>query len=158
MAQVIRILIVYSVLCGVLIHRAFSAYPPDPVSDTEWPYSSENSVAAVQTRFNTARTNENNQLGTSIPMMTLPSQAVWDSLNNGQKALWLINCEREDRGVAPLDGLEANVAGVAQYYAQYLMDNDAFSHNADGKNTLGTTQQQPCYQRLPRLSWLCRKS
>ena len=133
MAQVICVLIVCSVLSGVCIQPAFSSYPPDPASDTEWPSSSENSVADVQTRFNTARTNENIQLGISIPMMTLPSQEVWDSMGNGAKALWLINCEREDRGVAPLDGLEANAAGVAQYYAQYLMDNNAFSHNADGK-------------------------
>jgi len=65
-------------------------------------------------------------------MMTLPSQAEWNLKSDGDKALWLINREREDRGVAPLHGIEVNVTGVAQYYADYLMANDAFSHDADG--------------------------
>ncbi|HBZ55796.1 MAG TPA: hypothetical protein DEO88_10350 [Syntrophobacteraceae bacterium] len=54
-------------------------------------------------------------------------------MNDGEKALWLINRERVDRGLVPLHGIEANVTSVAQGYAQYLMDNDVFAHNADGK-------------------------
>ena len=110
-----------------------AAYPPDPPADYEWPYSSENSVAAIQNRFNAARNGENTQLGTSIPMMTLPSQSVWDQMGDGERALWLINRERTDRGIAPLDSTEPNVTGVAQDYAQFLLDNDAFSHDADGR-------------------------
>jgi hypothetical protein len=51
-----------------------------------------------------------------------------------EKALWLINRERIDRGITPLHGLEKNVTEVAQYYAQYLFDHDAFSHDADGNS------------------------
>src|SRR6185436_5378319 len=77
---------------------------------------------------------ENNQLGTSIPMMTLPSQTEWNSMSDGEKALWLINRERIDRGVAPLHGLETNVGSVAQYYADYLLDNNVWGHTADGRD------------------------
>ena len=110
------------------------AYPTDPTADTEWPSSSENTVAAIQTRFNTARTNENSQLGTSVPMITMPSQAEWDAMSDNEKALWLINRERIDRGVHPLHGIEDNVISVAQYYADYLMDNNLFAHDADGND------------------------
>jgi hypothetical protein len=55
-------------------------------------------------------------------------------MDNGQRAIWLINRERIDRGIAPLHGLEANVAEVAQNYAEYLMDNSAFGHDADGRS------------------------
>jgi uncharacterized protein YkwD len=109
-------------------------YPPDPLADLDWLYSTENSVAAIQNRFNAARANESSQLGISIPMMSLPSQSVWNIKSEGEKALWLINRERVDRGVAPLHGIEVNVTSVAQTYAQYLMDNDLFSHNADGRS------------------------
>jgi uncharacterized protein YkwD len=109
-------------------------YPTDPTADTDWPYSGENSVTDIQTRFNTARTNENAQLGTSVPMLTMPSQAEWNARSDDEKALWLINQERIDRGVAPLHGLETNVDTVAQTYAQYLLDNDAFGHTADGRD------------------------
>lgn len=65
-------------------------------------------------------------------MLALPSQAAWDALSNGEKALWLINAERADRGVMPLHGVESNVTSVAEYYADYLLVNDVFSHDADG--------------------------
>jgi len=54
-------------------------------------------------------------------------------MSDGQKALWLINRERIDRSVMPLHGIETNVTVVAQYYAQYLIDHNAFSHDADGR-------------------------
>jgi len=107
-------------------------YPPDPTADIPWSGDTF-SVADIQAAFNNARTTENAQLGTSTPMLTLPSQAEWDSMSDGEKALWLINRERIDRGVEPLHGLETNVTSVAQYFAQYLLDNDVFDHNADGR-------------------------
>jgi hypothetical protein len=63
----------------------------------------------------------------------MPSQGPWDAKSNGEKAAWLINQERVDRRVAPLSGVEANVTGVAQYYADYLLDNDTWGHDADGR-------------------------
>lgn len=109
-----------------------AAYPADPTSDTDWLYSFETKVADIQSRFNTARTNENSQLGTSVPMLAFPSQSEWDAKSDEEKALWLINRERIDRGLDPLQGLETNVTQVAADYAQYLLDTDTFSHNADG--------------------------
>jgi hypothetical protein len=109
------------------------AYPPDPITDIGWSAGYSN-VADVQSAFNHARAVENSQLGTSLPMLTLPSQSQWDALSNGGRALWLMNRERTDRGVMPLHGTEFNVTGVAQYYASYLLENDAWGHNADGRS------------------------
>jgi uncharacterized protein YkwD len=110
------------------------AYPSDPSSNIGWDSSGLPGVSGIQAAFNNARAVENSQLGISIPMLTLPSQAEWDAKNDGERALWLINRERIDRGVHPLHGLEANVTSVAQYYAQYLIDNNAWGHEADGRN------------------------
>jgi uncharacterized protein YkwD len=109
-------------------------YPADPVDDTSWPYSDESRVIDIQSRFNTARSNENSQLGSAIPMLAMPPQSDWDAKSPGEKALWLINRERIDRGIAPLYGLETNVGRVAQDYARYLLDHDAFAHDADGQS------------------------
>ncbi len=108
-----------------------ASYPPDPTTDIPW-NAGTSGVLDIQTAFNNARTQENAQLGLHLPMLTLPSQLAWDALSNSEKALWLINAERVDRGVMPLHGVESNVTSVAQYYAQYLLDNDVFSHDADG--------------------------
>lgn len=133
MKHLITISILTWLLTCITLEPAIAAYPVDPTSDTGWPYSSESTVAQIQNRFNTARSNENTQLGTSTPMMALPTQVIWDGFSYNEKAFWLINREREDRGVTPLHSTEDNVVSVAQYYAEYLMDNDAFSHAADGK-------------------------
>jgi len=108
-------------------------YPPDPSADIPWT-AGTSGVADIQTAFNYARTHENAQLGLHLPMLTLPSQTAWDALSNSEKALWLINKERVDRGVMALHGVESNVTSVAAYYADYLLENDVFSHNADGNS------------------------
>ena len=106
-------------------------YPADPISDIVWS-AGTSGVSDIQEAFNAARQAENSQLGISIPMLTLPSQSEWDMKSDGEKALWLINRERIDRGIEPLHGLEENITSVAQSYAQYLIDNDAWGHDADG--------------------------
>ena len=108
-------------------------YPSDPTLDITWS-AGTTGVSDIQTAFNDARQTENLQLGIAIPMLNLPSQAEWDAMTDGEKALWLINRERIDRGVHPLHGLEENVTSVAQYYAQYLIDNNAWGHYEDGNS------------------------
>ncbi len=106
-------------------------YPPDPTTDTEWPFPpAETTVEAIESRFNTARAAEN----ASLPELIMPSQAEWDSKSDTEKVLWLINEEREARGVLPLHSGEPNVISVAQDYAEYLLDNNEFGHEEDGKD------------------------
>ena len=90
-----------------------AAYPADLINDIPWSGGKTN-VADIQAAFDNARNGENSQLGTSLPGINMPTQSVWDSMSDGEKALWLINQEREDRGVDPLQGLEDNVTNVAQ--------------------------------------------
>jgi len=110
------------------------AAPPDPTGDYEWPYPPPGTLAGVQSLFNAARANVATQLGISLASMTLPSQSEWDVMTASEKALWLVNRERLDRGVPALQGVETNVIGVAQTYAQYLLDNDTWGHYADGRS------------------------
>lgn len=124
------------------IDIANAAFPTDPTANKPWSCNTS-SVANIECAFNEARKTENNQLGTSIPMLSLPDQGKWDTLSDGEKALWLINRERIDRGVAPLHGLETNVTEVAQYYAQYLMDNNTSGHSADGRNPWERLEDNP---------------
>jgi uncharacterized protein YkwD len=120
-------------------------YPLDPTADIGWSAGTAG-VADIQAAFNNARTQENAQLGLSLPMLSLPSQAEWDALSDNERALWLINAERVDRGVQPLHGVESNVAGVAQYYADYLLDNDTWGHDADGNNPWERLDTNPTIQ------------
>ena len=108
-----------------------ASYPPDPTADIPWT-AGTSGVLDIQAAFNNARTQENLQLGIHLPMLSLPSQSTWDGLSNGEKALWLINAERIDRSVMPLHGVESNVTSVAEYYADYLLENDAWGHYEDG--------------------------
>jgi len=118
------------------------AFPPDPTADIPWS-AGTSGVADVQAAFNTARAVENSQLGAAIPMMTLPGQSEWNAMSDGEKALWLINRERIDRSVLPLEDLETNVNGVAQYYADYLLDNNLWGHSADGRSPWERLEANP---------------
>jgi hypothetical protein len=117
----------------------------NPTADIDW-NGGTTGVADIQAAFNNARTTENTQLSTSIPMLTLPSQTQWDSKSDGEKALWLINKERTDRNIEPLLGLEDNVTDVAQTYAQYLLDNNQTGHEADGKTPPQRLEANPTIQ------------
>ena len=108
-----------------------AAWPADPGGDIPWLTSCGLSgVSSIECAFNYGREQEN----PSLPDITLPSQAQWDCMDAGARALWLINQEREARGVDPLHGLEANVMGVAQDYADYLLAHNVFGHYEDGRD------------------------
>jgi hypothetical protein len=105
---------------------------PNPTADIPWNpgYSGVNDIKAA---FNYGRTQENSQLGTSIPLInSMPSQSTWDGMSDNAKALWLIDSERQARGINRLHGYESNITQVAQDYADFLLDNDEWGHNADG--------------------------
>ncbi|MDM8520585.1 CAP domain-containing protein [Anaerolineales bacterium HSG6] len=106
-------------------------YPSDPINNIPWTGSMA-TVADIEQAFNSARQAENEQLGLNIPTLQLPTE--WNSLGDAEKALWLINQERADRGLMMLQGVEENVTQVAQAYAEYLLTNNAFSHTANGQN------------------------
>lgn len=109
-----------------------ASHPPNPTEDIAW-VGGMSGVVNIESAFNHARVVENEQLGTALPMLTLPAQEEWNRMSSGDKALWLINRERTDRGLLPLHGLEPNVTGVAQTYAQYLLDHQVWGHSEDGR-------------------------
>lgn len=121
--------------------------PPNLASDINWTdiggewnppgtlNATFNGVVDIKAAFDNARTQENIQLAaqpyTPMPMLTMPTQGEWDAMTPGQKALYLIDRERAVRNVPPMDGLEANVGFVAQWYADWLLANDAVGHSND---------------------------
>ncbi len=85
-------------------------------------------VGSIENAFNIARAGDS----TVNVLLELPSQATWDAMNDQEKALYLLNRERYDRGIKPFEGYSADVTGVAQNYAQHLYDTSTFGHNEDG--------------------------
>ena len=62
------------------------AAPPNPTADIPWS-GGFSGVADIQTAFNNARSTENTQLGISIPMLTMPTQFMWDTMTNSDRFL-----------------------------------------------------------------------
>ena len=138
----ILLIAVFLLVLGSVVPAAFSDYPDDPLTDLSWSGGTAG-VDDIKYAFDAGREHENSELGTTVPEITLPSQSVWDGFSDGEKALWLINAERRDRGLAPLTGLESNVGEVAQYYADYLLDNDAWGHYEDGRSPWERLEDNP---------------
>lgn len=98
-------------------------------------------VDEIETAYNYGRTQENTALSTNIPAIDFPDATVWATMNNNQRALWIINQERVARGILPLESTASEVIAVAQDYCQYLIDNETTGHYADGHNPLYRLQQ-----------------
>lgn len=120
-----------TMLAQVASPAAQASYPSDPPSNIAWS-ATRIGWSDMVTAFNNARERENALLNLTMPTLDFPPAAAWEAMSDGEKALWLINEERTARGLAPLHGLEANVNAVAQDYADWLMVNNAFAHDADG--------------------------
>ena len=89
------------------------------------------SVDDIAAEFNAARATD----ATITSNLVMPSQAVWDTYSDSQKALYLLNSERCARGIRPFEGIDTNVqASPAQYYADYLNENNVFGHTEDGQD------------------------
>ena len=122
----------FSIKPPVNPEKETKSYYSDLNTDIPWS-GGYNNVSDIQAAYNNARTGENSQLGTSIPMLTMPNQATWDGMSVDEKGLWLINEERTARGLDPLAAIEHNVDSIAQWYSAYLVTNDTFAHEADGR-------------------------
>ncbi len=135
--------------------QAPESIPPDPTNDIPWNWNPDvdTTVSHIQAAFNNARAVENSQLGLSTPGMTMPSQAQWDAMDNNQRAFYLVNRERIDRGIHGLHNVQSDVIAVAQYYANYLLSHNVFSHYADGKDPWQRLNTVPaintCHDPLP---------
>jgi uncharacterized protein YkwD len=106
-------------------------YPPDPHYDIPWS-ANFGALSDVVAAFNNARAQENTMLGTFVKPMVAPSESEWAQMSEGERMLWMVNDERTARGLAPLQALETNVNAVAQSYAEWLLANNAWGHEADG--------------------------
>ena len=120
----------------------YDDYPQDPITDIGWS-AGTSGVADIEIVFNNARADENVQIGTSLPKLKLPVQSQWDAMGDGEKALWLVNHERSDRGVPLLEGVEFNVTSVAQNYADFLFTNDLWGHGEDGHDPWWRLEANP---------------
>ena len=119
--------ILFSSDCSLAPINDDSSFIDNYPSPTRWGTGSTY-VTAIEIAFNMARAKDS----TINTLMKLPSQAKWDSMNNQQKALYILNKERYDRGIKPFEGYHGDVISVAQNYAQHLYDTNTFGHEEDG--------------------------
>ncbi|MCL1036716.1 DUF1566 domain-containing protein [Shewanella submarina] len=125
--------------CDGIITTDDSAYIDIyPLDDIPWYGANYTDVMEIENAFNHARS-----LDKSIhKLLKMPSQTVWDSWTSQQKGLFLINSEREARGIKPFEGVSVEIVSVASEYADYLRrNNEVISHyrssdNADWEDRL----------------------
>ena len=170
------LLIILVTLITVFISQPTNAQsPPNLSTNIPWQDSggvgnnaNYENVSDIMVAFNHARRGEENQLGlaaNTISDLVLPSDTIWSGLSDDAKGLYLLNDERRSRAGMlpyvlglPYAGIEQSIDGLSEYYAQYLHDNDATGHDADGSGgpfvridnhpEIGTNKN--CHEFLPR--------
>lgn len=146
--------------------------PPNLTSDIEWDENpglpgnqqTYSGVAAIAAAYDNARRQEEIQLGlapNTLGNLSLPTQAVWNGMSLNDRGVHILNQERVARGGAqpgvlglPYAGQQVNIVAIAQYYADYLVANNAFSHTADGYTPFQRIDNDPalaaCHEFLSR--------
>ena len=122
----------------------FAASPSNISSDIAW-NSGYTGVSDIASAFNYARRQEEIQLGLApnkLGTLTMPTQTVWNTLNDDAKALYLINAERKARansttGVIglPLAGIDYKLDTVARNYANLLLSSNTTGHYQPSGNS-----------------------
>jgi len=141
---------VLTILLALLPAMAVQALsPPDLRQDIPWEQAvtgtGGSAVDDVQAAFDAARRGEERQFGltgNSLGTLSLPDDDAWAAMDGTTRALLIVNAERVARGgVAypggaplglPLAGIERHLDTLAQDYADYMVVNDFWAHEAPG--------------------------
>ncbi len=98
-----------------------------PDNDIKW-VATGTSVEDIAKAFNRGRAKDS----TVDKELVMPPQDIWNKMNEQERALYLLNRERVDRGIKPFEGFDKRVIKVAQKYAELLYKKSVFGHSFDG--------------------------
>ena len=109
---------------------ASGTYPADPPADVSWPWRDwKATITTIENKFNDARKKDPT---ISVDLKIEYTQAQWDALSSNQKALYLSNKERIDRGIKPYAAVSKELKDVAEDFAKYLHDvEEGIAHNVN---------------------------
>jgi len=109
---------------NVLDDRDFvDSYPDENI---DWTGNNFTDVQEIEKAFNHARLIDNSV----FQYLKMPSQVEWNAMSAQEQGLYLINSERQARGIKPYEGINPNVVAVVQAYADYLRENnEVISHD-----------------------------
>jgi len=89
-----------------------------------------------------------------------PAESEWKKMGDAQKMLYIINSERQVRGLKPLKAVSKSVSRISQEYAVELLHHNKFSHRLNGNNSWMRLQSNPeiaqCMNRIEfaeNLAW-----
>jgi hypothetical protein len=142
------------VFCTIFANSAWALSPPnlgpnnpgDPNDNIPWTdaggtgnSANYGGVVDIVAAFNNGRRQEETQLNltaNSLGNLTLPSQAVWDTMTDDAKGLLILNAERVARAGMltdviglPFAGIESHMDNISKNYGDILHDGDATGHN-----------------------------
>lgn len=121
-----------------------------------------NGAADIEAAFNNGRRNEETQLGlTANALGDLSLPANWGTMSIDSRALFILNAERTARSGSPsgvlglpFTDIQTDMDNIAQYYADYLVDNNATGHDADGTDPFERIENDPllgsCHESISR--------
>jgi uncharacterized protein YkwD len=90
---------------------------------------SEGKLEEVEVLFTKARNKE------GLPSFSFPHKNRWEKMSDADKMFFMINSERQARGLKPLRGISQTVNQKAQEYADELLRHGILSHRVNGQNS-----------------------
>ncbi|SFD53815.1 Ig-like domain-containing protein [Pseudoalteromonas denitrificans] len=106
-----------------------------PEKNISWTGKNYTDVAEIEKAFNHARFIDQ----TINKYLKMPTQATWDAMSAQEQGLFLINSEREARGIKPYVGISTEIAEVAMQYAEHIRsNNEVITHTRSSDNASPT--------------------
>lgn len=148
----------FVILLGILLIRlsgvecASGDYPRDPSHDVPWDWRNwNNDLATIEQVFNDGRADDPT-ISASLNIARDFTQAEWNALSDNEKALYLCNRERVDRGIKPFAAVTSHVKDIAQDYADFLFEEGLFTHQPSSSQwTSSGRQSEACCSPWTRL-------
>ncbi|MCC5859763.1 MAG: DUF1566 domain-containing protein [Ectothiorhodospiraceae bacterium] len=117
--------------------------PSYPERNLEWRGNQAETVEEIARAFNHARSQD----PSVSQYLIMPDQATWDAMSLQAKGLYLVNAERQARGIKPYTGFDPALVTAAGEYAAYIRSNNlVIDHYADGRSPMQRMDAQPYIQ------------
>lgn len=105
-------------------------FPLDPCADISWQGGWAGvTIQDIANNFNVARSHDETVTGPDMDISARYTQDEWDALTIQEKGLWLLNSERDARGIKKFSAIVPELVTISEDFATYLSTTGAIAHN-----------------------------
>ncbi len=117
--------------CKIIIKPNNEYAKTRPQRIIKWPDFDPKNTTEIENIFNKARKNDKS---TGNKRIILPKNRIWKKMSKAEKALYIINSERQVRNLQPFEAISREVNEISMNFAKELRVKSYFNHYRKSDN------------------------